>query len=296
MKTPFMQTPMKKILQRFKYSALLVAVAATIGCDDDAKVVDSDHVATGQIYATFQVMSDGSGEVHAEAQLTKDVPPDASDEPDTFVRLVNKDELWLSVGPDLTSIDFSDDLFGTLAELDGKQIRFRNTGTELEFYSFIFFRQIINSFGTWYSAALPQSDEREYRVAFLRERDYSSTVSSVVLPEPFSILAPTAGETLSREMDDFILEWSNPESGVDVEIEVNTTCTDSEFDTFTEVVEVDTGIFILPAGTLDSPALTGNCSSTINLRKSRSGELDARFVGGAVIGYQIRRIVISSSP
>jgi hypothetical protein len=52
--------------------ALIIATLAA--CTGDSKV-SSDQVSTSQIFATFQVVSDGGEQVHAEAQLTRDYPP-----------------------------------------------------------------------------------------------------------------------------------------------------------------------------------------------------------------------------
>ena len=265
-----------------------------VSCDEDDNTVLSDTVATGQMYATFQVVSDGGETVYAEAQLTKGVTPAESDDDELFVRLVGSDELWFSAGESINNIDFSDDLFDTLEGLDDTQARFNLSRSGRVIYDFIFFRQIINTFGTWYSATLPRSEEQEYRVVLLRKSNDIAENSQVVLPDDFSIVSPSSGAQFSRGSDDILVEWSMTESDVTVDIEVNITCPNTSVQSYSSPINSDTGSFVISAGELALPDLVGTCSTTLNVRKVRVGQFDPRFVGGAVNGYQIRRVVLTT--
>lgn len=282
-----------------KLALVGVAISALVACydDDDNKRVSSNGVATGQMFATFQVVSDGEADVYAEAQLTLNVPPANASDSSSFIRLVGDDELWLSAGPDIEDISLEDNIFDSFRDIGDTQTIFENTRTQRETYDFLFSRVIINELGTWYSARLPQSEEREYRVVLFRDRDdgVSARDSVVVLPEAFTVSSPVSGTSFSRSADDIEITWSNVDPLSSVEVEAITTCVGNDVDTFSVIEEVDDGAITLSAGDLDSTSLSGVCSTTINIRKYRLGQFDARFIGGAVNGYQIRRVVIVTS-
>lgn len=281
---------------RYITQALAVILLANCG-SDSAQTVRSDAVATGQIYATYQLVSDGTGDVYVEAQLTKNVPPSQSNESETFVRLVTGDELWLSAGANFENIDFSDDLFGKAKELTNSQVLFSQETIQNDRYDFIFFRTIINTFGIWYSAKLPENENNEYHITLLRaESNATPRESRVALPESFSIISPKAGDSFSRSQDDILVEWENIEADTSVELEVNVTCANLEFDSYSANLAADTGMHIIPAGSFTSPLLENTCSATLNIRKYRTGQFSPAFVGGTVTGYQIRRLVLSSEP
>ncbi len=282
-----------------KLSAIFLAVASLVACDDDddTERVLSDGVATGQIFATFQVISDGEDDVYAEAQLTLNVSPRNATESGSFIHLVGNDELWLSAGPDIEDLALDDNLFGGFQDLGDSQAQFDTTLTQRESYDFLFSRVIINTIGAWYSARLPQTDDREYRVALFRDRadGVSARDSVVILPDAFTITSPVSQSSLSRSSDDIEISWSNIDPSSSVEVEAITTCAGNDFDTYSVIEEVDDGSITLSAGDLDSTELSGTCSTTLNIRKYRIGEFDSRFIGGTVNGYQIRRIVIQTT-
>lgn len=279
-----------------KHLAFITLATAFIGaCDDDSDPqIRSDSVATGQMFATFQVVSDGEDNVYAEAQLTYNVPPLNVSNSTDFIQLVANDELWLSAGPDIEAVAIDDNIFGAFRDLDDTQATFNQSYSQRESYDFLFSRVIINELGTWYSARLPQSAEREYHVSLFRNNNIGTDArnSSVTLPEPFTVTAPVSGARLSRSSDDIDITWNSIDADSTVEMEAITTCSSSNVETYSTTENSDDGSITIPAGDLDLPSLTGTCSTTINLRKIRIGNFDARFIGGAVNGYQIRRIVI----
>lgn len=269
-----------------------------IACYDDDNTVNSDGVATGQIYATFQIIADGDDYVYAEAQLTDGIPPLNTEDEATFVQLVGNDELWLSAGEDLREVDISDDIFGSFSDLEDTQAPFKSASRRRESYDFLFSRVIINELGTWYSARLPESEEREYHISLFRDRDDGTTArdSIVTLPESFNVTSPVSGDRMSRSGDDIVVQWSNADSVSSIEVEANTTCQGNSFDSVSVSDNIDVGMLTISAGVLDSELLSGTCSTTLNVRKIRVGQFDSKFIGGAVNGYQIRRIVFISEP
>lgn len=280
-----------KMTQSIKALTFAAGAWLLTGCNDNGpKVVDSDRVGTGQIFATYQVISDGSGYVYAEAQLTRLKPPSESEEDDEFVNLVKDDELWLSNGTNLKDQNFSGDIFGELDEMSKTQTRFRNLSSQREIYEFLFYRTIINPFGDWYSAKLPESESNEYQISLFRGRNAEAKYSNVTLPQEFTIVAPGSLDLYSRSMDDILIEWTDTETDITVEVETTVACTDQTFETFSETLNIDNGMYTISAGTLVSASLVGRCNTTVNVRKALVGTVDPILVGGLASGYQIRRV------
>ncbi len=273
---------------------LLITALFIVSCDEDKKIVRSEEVSTGQIYATFQVISDGGDDVYAEAQLTKSVPPNSSNDDEIFVRLTSGDELWLSTGESLDAIDFSQDLFGQFSRLSDTQDKFSEAIFEYEASWFIFDRIIINRLGSWYSATLPQSENGEYRFSLLRNDKVSAGNSMVNMAADFSVISPNSSNEFSRNSDDIIVQWNNTETETQVEIEVYTTCSNNNFDSFLITFTNDLGAATIPAGSLSSATLVGTCSTSLNIRKVKIGQFDSKLLAGAVSSYQVRRAVFNT--
>ncbi|VUD51393.1 hypothetical protein TDB9533_01417 [Thalassocella blandensis] len=274
-----------------KASAFIAGASILIGCDDDGpKIVNSDTVSTNQVFATYQVFSDGSQYVYAEAQLTRLTPPSETEDEDSFVHLVDKDELWFASELNLLDQQFSSDVFGELEQLRDTQTRFKASTRQEELYNFIFFRTIINPFGNWYSAQLPLNTNGIYQISLFRENTVEARYSTITLPNNFSIIAPDSLALYSRSMDDIIVEWNNTETDLSVEIETTVACPDQSFESYSETLTSDSGTYVIPAGTLSEPHLVGRCTTTINVRKALLGTIDPNLVGGLASGYQIRRV------
>ena len=282
---------MKKIILILGFTIFI------FGCSEDASddVVRSEGISTGQIYATFQLLDDGDGFVYIEAQLTDGVPPADANSPTTFVRLVNRDELWLSRGGAFLDVDLSDNLFAGVDQISETHERLSETTRETERWNFLYFSNIINSFGNWYNGILLATDEREYYVTLNRDNEgVPANRSRVTIPESFDLLAPSSAAQFSRVNDDLVIEWNNVSTGYDVNIEIITTCSDFTVETYSETITNDPGMLVIPAGALASDDLVGTCSSTLQVRKVSIGQLDSRFFGGIINGHQIRRVVITS--
>ena len=273
----------------FAFTSLLIT-----SCSLEDESIDSNEVRTSQMFATFQVVSDSSeNDVYVEAQLSRSELPSQEDDPDVFVRLVGEDQLWFSTGPSLLDVNLNDDLFSSFEALNDNHVRLETSETEVEVYFFIFFRSIINTVGTWYSARLPQNESGEYRVSLLRNTEGATAdQSTVTLPESFTILEPLANDSFSRSGDDIAVIWDNVDPNANLEIEAVTTCSDLRSSSFMDTQLDDSGIYIINAGDLANSALSGECTTTINVRKTRLGNLDSKFFGGIIQGYQIRRVVV----
>ncbi|PCK09242.1 MAG: hypothetical protein COA42_05130 [Alteromonadaceae bacterium] len=275
--------------------SLVVLFLSACSGDNDI-VVDSDTVSTGRIYATFQVISEGGDRVFSEAQLTRNAPPRDSNDSTTFVRLVGNDVLWFSAGSSVDDIDFSDNIFGDLDTYEDQHTTFSPSTTPRGSYFFLWYRLILNDFGTWYSASLPQSENENTPYFFSLFRDNATTAdsSSVTISPAFSIVAPQDNTAFSRSSDDIIIEWDNTDPQASIEIEVNFTCSFSDTFSFSAVIDTDPGIYTIPAGDLDMIDGGGDCSATLSVRKVHLGQFDSAFVGGTVNSYQIRKVVFRS--
>lgn len=261
-----------------------------LACDDDS-TVNSNDVTSSQIFATFEIYSDGSDQVYAAAQLTKDEPPSSASDDDIFIRLTGDDKLWFSAGENIDDIDPGDDLFSSLEQLEQTQTLMTRSqlSTGFFFNSYIFYNNV------WYSGRLPQSAEGLYGVALLRNVDTDAKYSSVQMPTAFSLYAPESNNTYSRSNDVLAIEWSPTQIGVNVSLEINTSCINGDFDSYTQIESSDTGMILLDAGTLDSIYLSGSCTSTVDVIKTQSGQFDSAFDGGRISAHQIRSVTITTT-
>lgn len=258
-------------------------------CDDDS-TVDSRDVTSSQIFAIFEIYSDGGDQVYAAAQLTRDEPPDSASDDDIFIRLVDNDKLWFSAGENIEDLDFGNDLFSSLEQLE----QTHTLMTRSEHNENYFFGSDIFYHNVWYSGRLPQSAEGQYGIALLREIDSDAKYSSVQLPNAFSLHAPEINDTYSRSNDVLAIEWAPIQTGVTVSLEINSSCLNNDFDSYTLATDSDTGIIILDPGVLDSAYLSGNCTTTVDIIKTRSGQFDATFDGGRISAHQIRSVTITT--
>ena len=293
---------MKNLLFKKTLGIVSVLVMLTACVDDYSDFVFSDSVATFDIYATYQVISDGYGDVYVEAQLTRGIAPSESDDTDTFIRLSKGDELWVSHGDSLLDVNLSDGLLAELPRVSETQVKLEETNVGGQayifnpFYVFLFDRVIINVIGDWYFGRIAESENNVYRVSLLRDSGgLSADDSYVSLPLSFMLNEPVSGQTYSRSADDIFVRWNTTEADIAVEVAATTTCADHEVDTYSITLDSDTGEYTIPAGELDSPLLDGTCSTTINVRKISNGVLDSKYAAGIINGFQIRRQVINTT-
>lgn len=265
-------------------SLLLVVVAA---CSYD-NYVASNEVSTRQIFATFQIVDEGGDQIFAEAQLTRDLPPNQPNNRDTFVKLESDDQLWLSAGEHFSQVSISDDLFGGLKEFNETQIQMRATQEIL--YTFLF--GTINYDGDRYAARLPHSENGQYQVALIRQHHTDATESTITMPIDFELSAPLASDTYSRSNDIIQIDWAPVEENVSIKVEIKTSCLNDGFHSYLDTVEMDEGRHTIDAGVLEGE---GHCTSVINLVKSRLGSFDSAFTGGRVAGHQIRSVAINTT-
>ena len=279
------------------FSAILISCSG----DDKTKSIDSSIVSTEKIYATIQVISDESNAIYVEAQLTKNLSPQEGSGDEFFVKLVGDDELWLSRGTvGFHELSLDDNLFSEAIREANNHVRLRSFNTEQYGFFFLFIFGVFNEIGTWYSATLPSTDavdnEPTFTVMLSREDGDSLTKSSITLAEPFDLLIAGDDTPFNRSTDSVELIWDAVQSQFRVEISALTTCTDGSFSEYSFSYTNDPGAHIIPAGDLDSPVFSGECSTTVTVNKISTGQLSSKFTGGIINGQQARKSVIRSNP
>jgi hypothetical protein len=277
------------VFSRFPVLALMLCLA--VGCHDDGpRTVGSSDVTTGQIYLDAHFTSNGIDDTFITVQLLEGGPAS-----DTQVELDGGDELWGSAVQSITSDSTSGDLFGGLEELASRHYRLhRIEGTFFEF-DFLFLEFIIKG-DILYSATLPHDDEvSTYYLSFLRPNGGTEAPDSMVnLPPAFTLTAPQANETFSRA-DPIQLNWEPSASTDEVELTIFLSCIDGGTHTISNTGMVDDGDRIIAANALNASGIAGNCSTTVEITKSRLGTLDSAIGSGRIVGHQVRRVTFTTT-
>lgn len=270
--------------------ASLVTLLCACGADDT--VVSSSSIPTGQMQATIEIYSDSGDSAHVSAQLLRDPSTASGDE---YIELEAGDDLWFTTGVNLREERLGDDWFESLSELANTQRLLTGTTRYRSGYLFFFFWSGLIPEQVHYNGHLDDVPEgAEYTVSLLRDSGTEALESTVVMPEAFELLSPLENQTLSRSSDPVQLEWLPAEVGVAVEVDVTTTCADeSEYHYRTTVAE-DTGALQLEAGEIDSPQLSGSCSTTLTLTKARLGQLDSAYAGGTISARQVSTVTFTT--
>jgi hypothetical protein len=138
--------------------------------------------------------------------------------------------------------------------------------------------------------------DEEFEVAFIRTVDNGAPSSTVTIPDPFDIEPYT--NSVSRAAD-MTIAWSAPGSDK-MEWSVSGSCIDAAG----AALQADTGGALLQAGTIKKRMSTGpndvvpeSCEATLQLTRSRDGDLDPGYgKGGSITGTQVRTTTFTTSP
>jgi hypothetical protein len=137
--------------------------------------------------------------------------------------------------------------------------------------------------------------DEEFEVAFIRTVDNGAPSSTVTLPDPFDIEPYT--NPVSRAAD-MTMAWSAP--GQDkLEWSISGSCIDAAG----AALQADTGGALVPAGTIKKRMSTGpndvvpdSCEATLQLTRSRDGDLDPGYgKGGSIVGTQVRSTTFTTT-
>lgn len=217
--------------------------------------VDSTDVLTSGMWADFSVTANGDG-----TSLTSATLKVGGDLSNTFVDLEEDDTLTVTSGEETK----------TLVE--------RNLG---DIY--------------WYDTSFDtEAADTEFVFAFVRTVDDGAPASTITLPAPFAISAPTAAYIVKRGVDPLIVEWT-PASTDTVIVNVSGDC----IDPVDETLSTDSGAYTFAAERIVTREdhETDSCEGTVTITRRRVGTLDPAFEeGGRVVGEQVRTVKIRLDP
>jgi len=151
----------------------------------------------------------------------------------------------------------------------------------------------ITSYSTQFST---NAADEEFEVAFIRTVDNGAPSSTVTLPDPFDIEPYT--NPVSRAAD-MTIAWTAPATDK-LSWSISGSCIDSAG----AALQADTGGALLPAGTIKKRMSTGpndvvpeSCEATLQLTRSRDGDLDPGYgKGGSIVGTQVRSTTFTTQP
>lgn len=259
------------------------------GCSES---VPSISVPMDDIHAEMHVTSPDGKNAFVEVQLKKD-----GADSDQYLDLEEGDRLIASTQPDFAAVEITHDLFDNISDLSRQYKEMEKGSDTVTFLDFFILKlNFLGSDGIWYYTTFSDMNpDTEVTVAFLRGSSPGATNSLVQLPDAFEITEPIlASETVySRNSDDIVVGWVPSGTSFPMTLEAFTSCADrSEHDEPTVSVE-DTGSYTLSAGTLEG--YPGVCITTLNLIRSRLGQIDSGYGrGGSIIGHQSRTVIIYS--
>lgn len=146
-----------------------------------------------------------------------------------------------------------------------------------------------------YHATLDGAEEgKEVKVAFKRDVDPGAPSSTVKLPAPFTLSAPAANASISRN-GSLTVTWNAQAGGSSMHLSVSGDC----IDTYSRDLDSDSGSYTVNAGDIkEAASRTGeSCKATVEVKRSQVGQLDPAYgEGGKIFAYQSRSVEISSTP
>ncbi len=255
------------------------------GCGDDARpMIDSNAVNTSDVHANIQMTADNTGQVFIDVELL------SSD--DALVVLTNKDQLWASNKQAYDRSLPGDNSFDSLRELANTTTRLEQSGN----YYFSFLGLRFNG-DVFYSGRLKENLNNHYYVSFLRD-DFSDAIyNEVEIPDTFGIDRPLFNENSVSRSNDIEITWGDSGSNDEVSLNIYTGCLHEVSQQISITGLEDVGSFMLPASkfTEASLPLSGSCTTSIEVVKSRLGTLDQLgFQRGSFYGNRVARVIIET--
>ncbi|MBN2359376.1 MAG: hypothetical protein JXR83_07970 [Deltaproteobacteria bacterium] len=217
---------------------------------------ESENVMTDGIHADITVTATGNGQTEVGASMR------VGSASNTYLNLSGADQLFAIKGSE------------------------RKKMTE---------RQLLGA--VWYTATFDSDEaETEFAVSFEREVDASAPNSHGTLPAAFSLTAPAASAEFSRANDTITITWE-PSAGPDrIHVAADGSC----IKPYNDDLDGDPGTTTINPNTFKEPDdedLQGkDCKVTIELRRTRSGDVDPAFEGGDFVARQVRTVQINSKP
>jgi hypothetical protein len=136
----------------------------------------------------------------------------------------------------------------------------------------------------------------EYDIAFQRSVDAGAPKSSCTVPTDFTITSPAASASFARATQDIVVTYSSSGTADQMRYELSGTCIKTASGTLTS----DSGTFtikktdVIPDTADDTSA---SCDITLDLKRARTGTLDAGFgKGGRIECIQDRTLALRTTP
>ena len=139
----------------------------------------------------------------------------------------------------------------------------------------------------------------EIVVSFERSKDTSCPNSRILMPDPFTVTAPSSGQAFTS-LSSIDVNWTpaNPVSGT-ISVSFSTRCTaagGSAVRRSSTFSYVDTGTTSVPVTSVlptESYDKTQSCSCDIEVSRTANGTLDPNYgEGGSITGSQVRTVSI----
>jgi len=240
------------------------------------------------MYAEIHVTDTGGTASVVEVQLKEGGVSSTN-----YIEVEAPDSLLATIQGDPDTIHLSGDLFSNINQLSN-QYKVMNRGMAVAFY--FFSNSLLGASGIWYITSFQNVPAgTEFTVSLLRRIDDGAPASTVILPDAFDITQPVAGTgaLFSRGLDDIIVNWAPSGTTDTMVLSAAIVCENSDNDTWTQTLANDPGTYTISANTFTG--LTGNCTASINVQRSHSGQLDPAYgKGGIVVGHQSRNVVINT--
>lgn len=270
----------------YKYITTVLFLSTLLMACDDNDTVSSDIVTTSRIHTNFHVTADNGPTVFVDGELLPDGPSS-----ERRIVLSKSDELWISnAGKPNLSYD-GDDVFVSLKSIS-ETSRKLSAGIDYSF-NFLLFKFSKNISGAWHTAEIAANADDTYHLSFLRHNYNDASNNVVSLPNKFDLYAPLPSESLSRS-NDLVVNWQAGSSD-SVSINIVSSCFHDNFDE-QEFNDLDdsTGSHTILASQF-SPNASGQCNTTIEVVKSRLGQLDLNFSNGIISGHRVAKVSITTT-
>ena len=220
--------------------------------------LQSSNLKTSGMSAYLRVIGDGTGQTNASAQFNVD--NNATD----FVDLSSGDSAVAQAGGQTQTMS-RNDVLGA--------ITYQSTFSGLD------------------------AEGTQYTIALNRASDVSAPSSTVSMPHPFNITAPTSSASFSRTKDAITVTYDNSGSSDQLSWSSNGNCVGGLPG---GTVSPDSGSFTIPKGTIvstDASQASQTCQVTLSLTRVRQGQLDSHYgSGGSIAAEHVRTVTFTSTP
>jgi hypothetical protein len=220
--------------------------------------VKSSDLKTDGMSAYLRVIGDGTGQTTASAAFNVD------NNPTDYVDLSSGDTAVAQAGGQTQTMSRVDDLGA---------ISYQATFSGLD------------------------AEGTQYTIALNRTTDVSAPDSTVTMPHPFNITAPTTSGTFSRTMSDIQVTYDNSGSSDQMSWSANGTCINGQP---SGTISPDTGTFTIPKGTItpaDASQAMATCQVQLSVTRVRQGQIDPHYgSGGNIAAEAMRTVTFNSTP